>query len=304
MSRSGKKPRRGVTSLDRQADGSFLLSGPYAFPGETEPSFIHLKSTGGVPVIGSVPLATAIVGRPFNYRVVASGEPASYSASGLPGGFSIDPQSGVVSGEATGANVGVHSIVLTAANAESLSTKYVLTLTVPPLPQLLAAASRKTHGSANTDFDIDLPLTGALGIECRVDNTSGSLFLVLTFNNDVSGGTASVTAGGATLAAQFSPDGRHAFVSLDNVANAQVVRVQLGNVKDRYLQLMPNTEISLGVLRGDVNGDGTVNVSDALVTRGRSGSGLDPLTFRADVNRDGSINSGDSIAVEASPAPD
>ncbi len=75
--------------------------------------------------------------------------------------------------------------------------------------------------------------------------------------------------------------------------------MQLGNVRDRYLQLMPNTEISLGVLRGDVNGDGTVNVSDALVTRGRSGSGLDPLTFRADVNRDGSINSGDSIAVRS-----
>lgn len=38
-----------VTRLERQTDGSFVLSGAYSFPGETEPRLIHVNSSRAVP---------------------------------------------------------------------------------------------------------------------------------------------------------------------------------------------------------------------------------------------------------------
>ena len=69
----------------------------------------------------------------------------------------------------------------------------------PPALSLLTAASRKIHGSAGT-FDIDLPLAGEPGVESR--NTGGDHTLVFTFNNTVVSGSATVTSGIGSVAAQ------------------------------------------------------------------------------------------------------
>ena len=47
-------------------------------------------------------------------------------------------------------------------------TNHTLTLhwTSPCTPTPVSAASRKTHGAAGT-FDVPLPLTGNVGVECR-----------------------------------------------------------------------------------------------------------------------------------------
>ena len=55
----------------------------------------------------------------------------------------------------------------------------------------------------------------------------------------------------------------------------------------------------MGVLVGDTNGDGFVNLGDALQTRNRSGQVTDATNFRSDVNADGFVNSGDTTAVRA-----
>lgn len=142
-----QKFARGVARLARQSDGSFLLSGPYSFPNENEPGLIHINSLGGIPVVGSPPLGTAIVGQPFTYQIRASGQPTSYSASGLPPGFTIDPQTGLVTGTPTSANVGIYVITVTATNAEGTSATFYLTLTIiqsqtGPLPSLLNISTR------------------------------------------------------------------------------------------------------------------------------------------------------------------
>ncbi|HUE41427.1 MAG TPA: SBBP repeat-containing protein, partial [Chthoniobacterales bacterium] len=52
-----------------------------------------------------------------------------------------------------------------------------------PTPvQLLRAVSRKTHGTAGT-FDVDLPLSGTPGIECRSGGADGDYTIVSTFAN-------------------------------------------------------------------------------------------------------------------------
>ena len=111
-----QKFARGTTRLARQSDGSFLLSGPYSFPNENDPAFIHINSIGGIPVVGSPPNGTALVGQPFSYQIVASGQPTSYTASGLPPGFTIDPQTGLITGTPTSANIGIYTIMVTATN--------------------------------------------------------------------------------------------------------------------------------------------------------------------------------------------
>jgi uncharacterized delta-60 repeat protein len=142
-----QKFARGVARLARQSDGSFLLSGPYSFPNQNEPGLIHINSIGGIPVVGSPPLSTAIVGSPFSYQIAASGQPTSYSALGLPPGFTIDPQTGLITGTPTSANIGIYSIAVTATNAQGTSTTFYLTLTIipsqtGPLPSLLNISTR------------------------------------------------------------------------------------------------------------------------------------------------------------------
>ena len=137
----------GTTRLARQSDGSFLLSGPSGFPSETNPTFIHIKSIGGVPVVGSPPTGTAVVSQSFSYQIIASGQPTSYAATGLPPGFTVDAQTGLITGTPTSANIGIYTIMITAANAEGTSATFYLTLTIVPsqtgpLPSLLNISTR------------------------------------------------------------------------------------------------------------------------------------------------------------------
>jgi hypothetical protein len=84
----------------------------------------------GAPVISSLPTASASVGVPFNFQVVATGTPVvSYTAVGLPAGLSIDAASGMISGTAT-AN-GSSTVTLTATNASGSGTGS-LVITVGP----------------------------------------------------------------------------------------------------------------------------------------------------------------------------
>ncbi len=129
-----KKFAGGTANLARQPDGSFLLSGPYSFPAEPNAAFIHINSVGGVPVVGSPPQATAIIGQPFSYQIEASGQPTSYSATGLPPGFTIDPNTGVITGTPNSGYIGIYVILITATNDDGTSTAFYLTLTVPPSP--------------------------------------------------------------------------------------------------------------------------------------------------------------------------
>ena len=105
----------------------------------------------------------------------------------------------------------------------------------PPALSLLAAASRKIHGSAGT-FDINLPLTDPSGVECR--NTGGDHTLVFTFNNTVVSGSATVTSGIGSVAGSPTFSGHTMTVELTGVADVQKITVTLHNVTDNFAQVL------------------------------------------------------------------
>ncbi len=160
----------------------------------------------------------------------------------------------------------------------------------PSAPVPLSAFSRKTHGGAGS-FDLPLPLTGNVGIECRNGPTYQ---MIINFATPVTAGGATVTSGTGSVGG-FSVSGSQITVDLTGVTDAQRIALTLGNVSDGTNT--GNVIIPMGVLVGDTNADAVVNAGDALQTRNRSGQATDTTNFRSDVNADGIVNSGDTVIV-------
>ncbi len=175
----------------------------------------------------------------------------------------------------------------------------IYTPTVPPLTRVV---SRMNHGSSGA-FDIELPLAGSSGVECRSGGANGNYTLVFNFaNNLTSVGSATVTTGIGSVASRVvGPNANQYTVQLTgvippNASNGQLLSVTLGNVLDAQSNA-GSVAVSMGVLVGDVNGDRAVNSGDAQQTRTRSGQPASPTNFRSDVNADGTVNSGDAFIV-------
>ena len=156
--------------------------------------------------------------------------------------------------------------------------------------QLTSAVSRMTHGGAG-DFDVNLPLTGEPGVECR--NGTGNFKMVVTFSNTVASGNASVTSGIGSVAGSPAFNGNTMTVNLTGVADVQKLTVNLSNVTDSFAQVMPDTAISVNMLIGDTSGNKTVNASDVGQTKAQSGLSVTITNFREDVIPNGSINVSD-----------
>jgi Dockerin type I domain len=159
----------------------------------------------------------------------------------------------------------------------------------PIAPQVQSAVSRKTHGGAGT-FDIDLPLTGNPGIECRSGGASGDYQLVISFANPVTVAGTSVTSGTGNVNS-VSVNGSQVTANLTSVANAQSIAVTLSGVSDGSTN--GDVSVPMNVLIGDATADGFVNSADISQTKSQSGQNVTSSNFREDVNGDGFINSAD-----------
>ena len=156
----------------------------------------------------------------------------------------------------------------------------------------IGAISRKVHGSAGT-FDIDLPLTGTPGVECRSD-PSGNYRMIISFAVPVTFTSASVhpgAGGTAQLAGAPTISGNQVAVNLTNVSNAQTIRVNLTGVSDGINS--GDVHVLMGVLIGDVNASRRVDAADVSLVRQQT---LEPVTssnFREDINASGRIDAAD-----------
>ncbi len=156
--------------------------------------------------------------------------------------------------------------------------------------------SRKVHGSAGT-FDINLPLTGNAGIECRSGGATNDYQLVVNFANAVTFDHASLTSGIGSVAGT-SGNGTNAItVNLTGVTNAQTINVTLFGVNDGTIT--NDVTAAMAILVGDTSYNGTVNSSDVSQTKAQSGSPVTNSNFREDVNASGAITSTDVSLVKS-----
>jgi glucose/arabinose dehydrogenase len=178
-------------------------------------------------------------------------------------------------------------------------------------PMLVSAASRKIHGTA--PFDLNLPLTGSPGIECRSGGTNGSYTMIFKFALPISSvGSASVTSGIGSVFSRMIDSGntRQYIVNLTGVANAQYITVTLTNIIDVAGNGSSAASATMGVLAGDATANGMVNSSDISEVQSQSGQLVTANNFRDDVTVNGTINSSDISLVQSqsgmalpSPAP-
>ncbi len=180
----------------------------------------------------------------------------------------------------------------------------------PAAPVAQSAVSRETHGAAGT-FDVDLPLTGTTGVECRSGGATNDYTMVVTFvgNVTVTGSPqAQVTSGmgcvggGGTCIPEgpVSVSGNVVTIGLTNVTDQQTLNVTLNGVNSASSdEPAVNVVIPMSRLLGDTTGNRSVNAGDVSQTKGRLGQTVTSANFRADVIANGSINAGDISVVKA-----
>jgi hypothetical protein len=161
-----------------------------------------------------------------------------------------------------------------------------------PAPQPHHVVSRKSHGAAGT-FDVPLPLTGAIGVECRSGGAGMDHQIVFSFSTPVTFQNAVLTSGTGTVAsATISPQTEtHVTVNLTGVVNAQRLTITLSGVSDGAGT--GDVAVQLGVLAGDTTGNGSVGSSDIGETKLQAGQAVNGSNFRADVTANGSITASD-----------
>jgi hypothetical protein len=170
-----------------------------------------------------------------------------------------------------------------------------------------SAVSRKIHGTAGT-FDINLPLTGPPGVECRTMGSTHDYTMVVTFagNVTVAGSPqAQLTSGtgcvgsAAACSGNVTVSGNMVTIPLTNIANGQTINVRINGVNSAGGNA-PTTDftIPMSVLIGDTNANGAVNASDLSQTKGRLGQTVDSTNFRSDVNASGTLNASDASIVK------
>jgi hypothetical protein len=169
--------------------------------------------------------------------------------------------------------------------------------TFPPCaPVASDAFSRKVHGGAGT-FNIPLPLSGNVGVECRSGGATNDYQMIIDFGTTVTVESASVTSGTGSVSS-FSGSGTSQItVNLTGVTDAQRITMTLHNVNDGTH--MGDVPVSMGVLVGDVNGNAVVNASDVSLTKSQVGVPVSGSNFREDVNANGTISATDVALVKS-----
>jgi hypothetical protein len=173
------------------------------------------------------------------------------------------------------------------------------TLFIAGVNGLQNVVSRKTHGSAGL-FDINLPLVGNPGIECRNKGDNAHTLIYTLDRNVAVAGTATTTQGTATAGTPtIGPLANQVTVNLTGVTNAQHLVITLNGVQDAAGTILNNFIGRMDVLLGDTSGNRLVNSTDISQVQAQSGKAVGSSNFRTDVTANGLINSTDISTVQS-----
>jgi hypothetical protein len=158
-------------------------------------------------------------------------------------------------------------------------------------PTLQSADSIRTHGSAG-EFFLPLELDESLPptIEPRA---GGPVRIILGFNEPIDPSSAAQLSIGTALVT--ISDDRMLIDEIAGVPDGVCLTVSL-HVADAAGNALAGTNmVRLGVLAGDANQSGHVTNSDAVSTKAHIGQPVDPSSFRFDLTGNGVINLSDAL---------
>jgi photosystem II stability/assembly factor-like uncharacterized protein len=161
--------------------------------------------------------------------------------------------------------------------------------------ELVAAASHMGH------FDIKLPLVGSPGVECREGGTLPRFTVVLTFNNRLASIDGAASTCGYVRSSMVNRDDAHQLL-VDLVAsdcNAQNVTVMVTGVHDDQGNVLSSANVTMGLLLGDVSGDGVVDSTDTHRTKVDRGQPTNSTNFREDIDTNGRIDTIDFSLIKS-----
>ena len=185
--------------------------------------------------------------------------------------------------------------------SESVRNAFISTL-----PTVISAVSRKIHGGAGI-LDVNLPLTGTPGIECRSGGATNDYTMVVTFGGNVmvtGSPQAEITLGtgcvgnNGSCTGNVTVSGNVVTIPLTNIANAQRIHVRINGVNSAAYSPSSDFTVPMSLLVGDTNANGMVNAADVAQTKARLGESVDGADFRSDLNASGNINAADAAIVK------
>jgi uncharacterized protein (DUF1800 family) len=165
-------------------------------------------------------------------------------------------------------------------------------------PNLLSVVSRMSHGSAGT-FDVQLPLQGRTGIECR--SLDQGITLVLTFDQPVKSGNASLVQGAATVTGAPAFLDNTMTVRLGSIPDAQALAVSINRVRNAAGESSSARRVHFRVLRGDVNASGGITAADVSLCKTAISRAMpvNGATFRCDIDHNGIVDANDLNLVKS-----
>jgi hypothetical protein len=292
----------GATALYDMMPDSLAFTGSYTVDNNQvcKPETFPVAVLTASPMAGKVPLLVHFDG---SGSADADGDPiASYTFNFGDGSAAVTQSTPTI--QHTYNAAGDYPARLTVTDSRghtSKNTAQVVISVASASIQPVSVVSRKTHGTITPPFDINLPLTGKRGVECRSGGANGNYTIVFQFANALTSvGGASVTTGTGSVSSRAIGMNTHEYiVNLTGVTNAQYIAVTLTNVHDSAGNSGNVTGPQMGVLIGDTSANGLVNSSDIAQTQSQSGQPVTSNNFREDVTVNGLINSSDISLVQS-----
>jgi hypothetical protein len=245
-------------------------------------------TTPASTTISSPGTASATVGQAFSYTLTGTNSPTSLTITPITPAPGLTVSGNTLSGTPTATGTFSYSLVVANACGSDTGTLSI-TVQVPPPPPIILltqARLRATHGGG-FQGDISLPLAGTLsGVDPRAHGIAREL--VLFFNNpSITSITVIPEVGMMTLGTPIYAGGNQVRIPITGMSNNDRYRIKITSINGGPIS--GNDKVRWRIIRGDFDGNGTVNSVDVANVTNRIGQSISNANFRADINADGNL---------------